>query len=259
MNIVIIPARFGSSRFPGKPLALIQGDPMIWHVYRRCLEAATIDAVWVATDDKRIYDAIEKRGGRVVMTRADHASGTDRVAEAAAAIPCDIIVNVQGDEPLIDPAIIDAVVTPLAENPAMTMTTPIARIETREALFNTSVAKVVRDKDGFALYFSRSAIPFIRDNSLFQEKDLPEAAVRDLLKAHSLYRHVGIYGFRRETLFRFCGLPPSSLEKMEKLEQLRALENGIPVYTVVVDYEGVGVDTPEDLKRIEEMHFAEGV
>jgi len=133
------------------------------------------------------------------------------------------------------------------------MTTPIARIETREVLFDTSIAKVVRDKDGFALYFSRSAIPFIRDSGIFEDEDLPEETARKILEARPLYRHVGIYGFRRETLFRFCGLPPSSLEKLEKLEQLRALENGIPVYTVVVDYQGVGVDTPEDLERLKEF------
>jgi len=253
MNIVIIPARFGSSRFPGKPLALIQGEPMIWHVYQRCLGAKTIDEVWVATDDPRIYDAVDRRGGRAMMTRSDHPSGTDRVAEAAGAVPCDIVINVQGDEPFIDPAIIDAVAAPLVENPEIVMATPIARIEMRETLFNPSVAKVVRDKNGFALYFSRSAIPFIRDSRLFEDKSLSEETVRKVLEIHSIYRHVGIYGFRRETLFRFCELPPSSLEKLEKLEQLRALENGIPVYTVIVDYRGIGVDTPEDLERLKKM------
>ena len=253
MNIVIIPARFGSSRFPGKPLALIQGEPMIWHVYQRCLRARTIDEVWVATDDQRIYDAVDRRGGRAMMTRSDHSSGTDRVAEAAAAVPGDIIVNVQGDEPLIDPVILDAVVKPLVENPEIVTVTPIARIKSREALFDTSVAKIVRDKDGFALYFSRSSIPFIRDSRLFKDKGLSEETMRKILEAHFLYRHVGVYGFRRKTLFRFCSLPPSSLEKLEKLEQLRALENGIPVYTVVVDYKGVGVDTPGDLEKLKEM------
>jgi len=253
MNIVVIPARFGSTRFPGKPLIRLNGHTMIWHVYHRSLEAAAIDEVWVATDDTRIYDEVVSWGGKVMMTRPDHASGTDRVAEVASQVPCDIVVNVQGDEPMIDPGVIDAVVEPLAKNPSIGIVTPVTRFKTLEDFLDPTVAKVVRDSEGFALYFSRSPIPYSRDHEGFRNVSDAEGGAADILKTSPFFRHVGLYGYHKETLSRFCNLPPSELENIEKLEQLRALEYGIPVYTVQVDYEGVGVDTPEDARRVEAM------
>jgi len=184
MNIVVIPARFGSTRFPGKPLVRLHGHTMIWHVYHRSLEAATIDEVWVATDDERIF---------------------------------------------------------------------ITYFKTLEDFLDPSVAKVVRDSEGFALYFSRSPIPYSRDHDGFKHVTGKGSKIDEVLKGSPFFRHVGLYGYHKETLLRFCNLPPSKLENMEKLEQLRALEYGVPVYTVQVDYEGVGVDTPEDAQRVEAM------
>lgn len=253
MNIAIIPARYASTRFPGKPLAHINGHTMIWHVYQRCLKAKSIDAVWVATDDERILREVKGWSGKVMMTRSDHPSGTDRVAEAASKIEADIVVNVQGDEPLMDPLIIDAVVKPLLLLPDIQISTPVTPVKSAEELFDPTVAKVARDKSGFALYFSRAPIPFIRDQGVFanyphqmEEKDIN-------LTSTPLFRHIGLYAYRRETLFKLCKLSPSPLELAEKLEQLRALENGIPILTVEVDYEGIGVDTPEDLKKVERL------
>ncbi len=253
MNIVVIPARFGSTRFPGKPLAPIAGRTMIWHVYHRSLKAKAIDEVWVATDDERIFDEVKSWGGKVVMTRPDHASGTDRVAEAVSHIPCDIVVNVQGDEPLIDPEVIDAIVVPLSRNPSLGIVTPVAKIESLDEIFNPSVVKVVRDSEGFALYFSRAPIPFNRDDSDFHMvKKGGESLGRPSLPVNAPYfRHIGLYAFPKKTLFEFCNLPPSVLERVEKLEQLRALEYGIPLYTVLVTYEGIAVDEPGDVMRVE--------
>ncbi len=257
MNIAVIPARYVSTRFPGKPLAHISGHTMIWHVYQRCLKAKSIDAVWVATDDERILREVKGWGGKVMMTRSDHPSGTDRVAEVASKIDVDIVVNVQGDEPLMDPLIIDAVVKPLLLLPDIQISTPVTRVKSAEELFDPTMAKVTRDKSGFALYFSRAPIPFIRDHGVFanypyqmEEKDIN-------LTGTPLFRHIGLYAYRRETLFKFCKLSPSPLELAEKLEQLRALENGIPILTVEVDYEGIGVDTPEDLKKVERLMRSE--
>jgi len=256
MNIVVIPARYGSTRFPGKPLALINGRSMIWHVYQRCLTAKSIDVVWVATDDERICREVKGWGGKAMMTRPDHPSGTDRVAEVASKVPCDIVVNVQGDEPLIDPVIIDAVAGPLLQTPYIGITTPVGRIKSHEELFDPSIAKVTRDKKGFALYFSRAPIPFARDHELYSvypKADGDKVIENSDLKGLPLFRHIGLYGYSRKALFRFCELPPSGLELAEKLEQLRALENGMPILTIEVDYSGIGVDTPEDLKRVEQI------
>jgi 3-deoxy-manno-octulosonate cytidylyltransferase (CMP-KDO synthetase) len=253
MNIVVIPARFGSTRFPGKPLTRINGRTMIWHVYHRSLKAAIIDEVWVATDDERIYEEVKGWGGKVMMTRADHGSGTDRVAEVASKIPCEIVVNVQGDEPMIDPEVIDAVVKPLMQNPSIGIVTPVSRLETLEEFFDPTVAKVVRDAEGFALYFSRSPIPYSRGHGGFMNTFDKKIRLDEVLRNPPFYRHVGLYGYHKKTLLRFCDLPASPLEEMEKLEQLRALEYGIPIYTVTVDYKGIGVDTPEDAKRVEDL------
>ncbi len=255
MNIAVIPARFGSTRFPGKPLALIKGRPMLWHVYQRAARAKLIDEVWVATDDERIYQAVKSWDGNVVMTRKDHPSGTDRVAEAISELSCEIVVNVQGDEPMIDPAIIDAVVDPLVRNKSLGIVTPITKICTKDDIFDPSVVKVVRDAEGFALYFSRAPIPYARDVKHFQPHlgDADEKKNRLELARHPYYRHIGLYAFHRETLSRFCSLPPSELENTERLEQLRALAYGIPIYTVVVEYFGVGVDYPRDLAVVERL------
>ncbi len=251
MNVVIIPARYASTRFPGKPLALIGRHSMIWHVYHRSLKAKRIDDVWVATDDERIFREVRGWGGKVMMTNPSHPSGTDRVAEVASRIEAEIIVNVQGDEPMIDPDVIDAVVEPLLKHSGIRIATPVTAIKKIQELFDPSVAKVVRDREGFALYFSRSPIPFARDHELFSK--FPGRAVTK--KAGKIdiqiFRHIGVYGYRRDTLIEFCELSPSWLEQIEKLEQLRALENKIPIFTVKVDYNGVGVDTEDDLRLVE--------
>ncbi len=237
----IIPARFASTRFPGKPLALITGKPLLQRVVEQCRQARSLADIIVATDDARIADAA-KAFCRVEMTRTDHASGTDRVAEVAARCPCDAVVNIQGDEPLIEPAVIDAVAGALA---ACEMSTAATRIKDPAELDNPNVVKVVADAKDRALYFSRRTIPYLR-----------EAASRsgsEQLAAFAFLKHLGIYGYRRETLLRLVQFPVSRLEAAEKLEQLRALENGIPVAIVKVDYDGVGVDVPSDVARVESV------
>lgn len=236
MNVVaVIPARFASSRFPGKPLADLCGRPMIEHVYRRVARARTVGRTLVATDDERILAAVRGFGGEAMMTGSQHASGTDRIAEAVAGIDCDVVVNVQGDEPLLDPAEIDAVVTPFHSVPDLAMSTAAVPISDPQDAARPTVVKVVCDAAGYALYFSRLPIPFFRD-------DLPPAG--------SHLRHLGLYAYRREFLLRFAALPPSRLERAECLEQLRALEAGYRILVVPVRNEAVGVDTPEDLERI---------
>ncbi len=243
MNIVgIVPARYASTRFPGKSLAPIAGKPLIQHVVERCQKAKSLSEVIVATDDTRIVD-VAKKFCRVEMTRADHASGTDRIAEAVARCQCDAVVNIQGDEPLIDPAVIDAVAGALAHNEMSTAATPIKNPAEYD---NPNVVKVVVNAAGKALYFSRRTIPYLR------EAASPEG-VRGQLAAFPFLKHLGIYGYRRKTLFRLVNFPVSPLEDAEKLEQLRALENGIPIAVVKVEYESVGVDTPEDVAKVVEL------
>ncbi|MGA9776759.1 MAG: 3-deoxy-manno-octulosonate cytidylyltransferase [Limisphaerales bacterium] len=243
MKVVgIVPARFASTRFPGKSLALIAGRPLIQHVIEQCRKAKSLNEVIVATDDSRIADAA-KKFCRVEMTRADHSSGTDRIAEVAARCACDAVVNIQGDEPLIDPAVIDAVAGALAQNEMATAATPV---RSSAELDNPNVVKVVVNVAGQALYFSRRTIPYLR------EAASPEG-VREQLAAFPFLKHLGIYGYRREALLRLVKFPVSPLEHAEKLEQLRALENGIPMAVVKVDYDSVGVDVPEDVKRVEKL------
>jgi 3-deoxy-manno-octulosonate cytidylyltransferase (CMP-KDO synthetase) len=237
--VAIIPARFQSTRFPGKALADIGGRPMIEHVYRRAAEADLVDAVVVATDDRRIFDAVEAFGGVARMTEGAHRTGTDRVAEVAGELASDIIVNVQGDEPLIDPAMISAVVTPLRDDPTVEMTTARRALTDPEDLLNPHVVKVVSDARGDALYFSRSAIPNGAGTS------------------GTAFVHVGLYGFRREFLLRFAALPQTPLELAESLEQLRALEHGYRIRTVVTEHHSVGVDTPDDLERARRLSAVE--
>jgi 3-deoxy-manno-octulosonate cytidylyltransferase (CMP-KDO synthetase) len=207
---------------------------MIEHVYRRAAAARSISAVIVATDDERIHNAVRAFGGESRMTSPSHPSGTDRIAEVAAGIDCDVIVNVQGDEPLIEPAMIDEAVQPFESDPALMVSTLRRRMDDRREALNPNVTKVVVDRDGFALYFSRAPIPFVRDGS-------PAATV---------WRHVGLYAYRRECLLRLAALPPTELERSEALEQLRALEHGIRIKALETRYDSVGVDTPDDLERV---------
>lgn len=245
----IIPARFASTRFPGKPLAEILGKPMIEHVYRRTVEATTVDRVIVATDDQRIYDAVIAFGGEAAMTRADHPSGTDRLAEVASAIDAEILVNVQGDEPLIAPQMIDQAVEPLLVDAALQMGTLCSAIESLDDYLSPNVVKLVRDAAGRALYFSRAPIPYPRD---IAQENL--AAQLDRLGAR---RHIGLYVYRRELLLRYPQMPQTPLEILESLEQLRALENGIAIYVAETTFDCHGVDTPEDLQRVCAMMQAE--
>ena len=237
----IIPARYASTRFPGKPLHLIAGKPLIQRVVERCKLAQSLSEVIVATDDARIQD-VAQTFCRVEMTRADHPSGSDRIAEAAARCDCDAVVNIQGDEPLMDPGLIDAVAAALANNEMSTAATPVKNPAEYE---NPNVVKVVVNTAGRALYFSRRTIPFVRDAA--------SRSVSEQLAAFPFLKHLGTYGYRRETLLRLVKFPVSPLEAAEKLEQLRALENGIQIAVVKVNYDSVGVDTPEDAARVERI------
>jgi 3-deoxy-manno-octulosonate cytidylyltransferase (CMP-KDO synthetase) len=239
--IGVIPARYASTRFPGKPLVLIAGKPLLQHVVERCQHASALREVLVATDDERIR-AVAARFCRVEMTSPAHLSGTDRIAEVAQRCDCDGVVNIQGDEPLIDPAVIDEVGRALADCEMSTAATPLRDPAEHD---NPNVVKVVVSAAGRALYFSRRTIPYLRDAAL---RSVPEE-----LAAFPFLKHLGIYGYRRETLLRLVRFPVSPLEQAEKLEQLRALEHDIPIRVVPVAYESVGVDTPEDVARVERM------
>ena len=243
MKIIgIIPARFASTRFPGKPLVLIAGKPLIQHVVEQCQRAKSLSEVVVATDDTRIWE-VAQNFCRAEMTLPDHPSGSDRIAEVAARYDCDAVMNIQGDEPLIDPAVIDAVAGALATSE---MSTAATQIRSVAELDNANVVKVVVNAAGRALYFSRRTIPYLRDAAG------PES-IRGQLAAFPFLKHLGIYGYRRETLLRLVKFPVSPLEHAEKLEQLRALENGIQIAVVKVDYDSVGVDVPEDVARVEKV------
>jgi len=235
----IIPARYASTRFPGKPLAKIAGKPLLQHVVERCAQAKFLSQVIVATDDERIA-AFAEKFCRVEMTSPDHPSGTDRAAEIAKRVECDAVVNIQGDEPLIDPEVIDAVAGALAHAPMSTAATAIKDPAEYE---NPNMVKVVVNLGERALYFSRRTIPYVRDAA--------SASKGKQLAAFRFLKHLGIYGYRRDTLLKLVGFPQSPLEQAEKLEQLRALENGIELAVVRVDYDSVGVDVPEDVARVE--------
>ncbi len=242
----LIPARYASTRFEGKALADIIGKPMVQHVYERAARASLVSEVIVATDDERIADAVRAFGGRVEMTLQSHETGTDRLAEVAARLDSDIIVNVQGDEPLVEPAMIDEAIYPLTADSSIVMGTLKTRIRTLHDFLSPNVVKVITDKDGFALYFSRSPLPNFRDkwNDL---KDEAFASGRLLC-----YKHVGIYVYRREFLLKFAKMAPTYLEEAEKLEQLRALENSFKIKVVETKYDTIGVDTPVDLEKVVE-------
>jgi 3-deoxy-manno-octulosonate cytidylyltransferase (CMP-KDO synthetase) len=287
MRIIgIIPARYASTRFPGKPLALIAGKSLIQRVVERCQQAKSLAEVVVATDDQRIAEAAAKFC-RVEMTRVDHPSGSDRIAEVALRNPCDAVVNIQGDEPLIDPAVIDAVANALGQTPATSpnagttspspprsggegrgevvfkvqgdnpldvecspsegseMSTAATLIRNPDEYDNPNVVKVVVNSVGRALYFSRRTIPYLREAA--------SRSVNEQLAAFPFLKHLGIYGYRRNTLLRLVKFPVSPLEQAEKLEQLRALENGIPIAVVKVNYDSVGVDMPEDVAKVESI------
>lgn len=237
----IIPARYASTRFPGKPLALIAGKPLIQHVVEQCQKAKSLSDVIVATDDNRIA-GVAKSFCRVEMTRTDHPSGSDRIAEVAERCGGDAVVNIQGDEPLIDPAVIEAVARALDHHEMSTAATPIKQSAEYD---NPNVVKVVISSAGRALYFSRRTIPYLREGA--------NKPANEQLASFPFLKHLGIYGYRRETLLRLVKFPVSPLENAEKLEQLRALENGIGIAVVKVDYDSIGVDMPEDVARVERI------
>jgi len=237
--LAVVPARFASTRFPGKIIAPLFGKPLVLYAYQRALQASLVDEAVIATDDDHVVQALAPYGVPVIMTRTDHASGTDRIAEVAANTSAEIIVNIQGDEPLIDPGTIDAAIRPLLDAPDVVMATARHRIREFECISDPNVVKVVCDTQGHALYFSRSPIPFIRDT-----------ADREA-SANVYWQHIGLYVYRRSFLPRFAGMPQTPLEKLEKLEQLRVLENGYTIAVVDTEYEGTGVDVPEDLEKVQ--------
>jgi len=238
--IGIIPARYASTRFPGKPLIDIGGKSMIERVYTQASKSKFLSRVIVATDHKAIEDKVKSFGGTVCLTSPDHPSGTDRCAEALdkMEISCDAVINIQGDEPFIDPGQID-LLSSCFEDQRTDLATLIKRIDTKEILFNPNSPKVIVDRELFAIYFSRHAIPFVRG---YEEASW--------LSRHTFYQHIGIYGYRAEILRKITSLPPSSLEKAESLEQLRWLENGFRIKTAITPYDTVAIDTPEDLERV---------
>jgi 3-deoxy-manno-octulosonate cytidylyltransferase (CMP-KDO synthetase) len=230
--VAVIPARYASTRFPGKALADIAGRPMIEHVYRRAAEARIVDAVVVATDDRRVAAAVESFGGIARLTAATHRTGTDRIAEVARDLRCSIVVNVQGDEPLVEPSAISDMVEALTSDPSLEMSTLRTAIRHHADYVSPHVVKVVVDPHGNALYFSRAPIPYHREGTV------------------EAYKHLGLYAYRREFLLRLAALPQTALEQAESLEQLRALEHGFRVRAVETQYDSIGVDTPEDLERV---------
>jgi 3-deoxy-manno-octulosonate cytidylyltransferase (CMP-KDO synthetase) len=261
--VAVIPARYDATRLPGKPLADIAGRPMIEHVYRRTASARGVDAVVVATDDSRIATAVRPFGGIAAMTDPAHSTGTDRVAEVVAGLQCEIVVNVQGDEPLIEPEVIEAVIAPLLRDPMLEMSTVCVPIVDPADYENPNVVKVVTDRAGRAMYFSRAPIPHSRGGP--PAGGVPRRSAPDaVLSAGSgsggdesagtvfsrPFKHIGLYGYHRTFLLKFATLPQTPLERTESLEQLRALEHGYRIQTVETRHDSVGVDTPEDLERV---------
>ncbi len=243
--IGVIPARWGATRFEGKILANLLGKPVIQHVWENAKKARTLDDLIVACDDERIMKAVEDFGGKAVYTSPNQPSGTDRLAEVVNPMDVDIAVNIQGDEPLMKPIMIDNLVIALKSEKAAQMATMIKKIEDESELTNSNVVKVVVDKNGYALYFSRYSIPYNRTGE------------SDEKKRPTYYKHIGLYAFTKDFLFTFRNLPKSSLENAEKLEQLRVLEYGYKIKTVETKFDTVGIDRPEDLKRAEEALLKE--
>jgi 3-deoxy-manno-octulosonate cytidylyltransferase (CMP-KDO synthetase) len=234
----VIPARYASTRLPGKPLQEILGKPMIQRVYQNASRSRQLEALIVATDDQRILRAVEAFGGRAVLTSKDHHTGTDRVAEAARGLECEIVVNIQGDEPFVHPGMIDEIVEPLLQDPRLPMCTSMHRILDPRDFADPNVVKAVVNLAGDALYFSRSLIPYPRKS-----------------EGHRVFEHIGLYAYRRDFLFRYAALPQTPLEKLESLEQLRVLEHGYRLRVVETrqPYVALSVDTPEDLERAREL------
>jgi 3-deoxy-manno-octulosonate cytidylyltransferase (CMP-KDO synthetase) len=237
--VVVIPARYGATRLPGKPLVSLAGKPMIERVHERAKMAKTPDRVIVATDDERIRQAVEAFGGEARMTRPDHRTGTERVAEVAAHVEGNVFVNVQGDEPLLDPAALDAAVNALLEEPGADVATVATLIKTTTDIMDPNVVKVVLDFDGNALYFSRAPIPWVRD------------AASKIQVRH--WKHLGLYVFLRDALLDYPTLPQGELERIEQHEQLRWIENGVKIRVAEVEHDAVSVDVPEDIARVEKL------
>jgi 3-deoxy-manno-octulosonate cytidylyltransferase (CMP-KDO synthetase) len=237
--VIVIPARFGSTRLPGKPLAMLAGKPMIQRVYERAKMAQRANRVIVATDDERIVQVVQDFGGTVRMTRSDHRTGTERVAEVAAHEKGDVFVNVQGDEPLLDPNAVDTAVDALLEEPAAAIATVATLIKTPADIMDPHVVKTVLDFDNNGLYFSRAPIPWVRDTA-------SKIQVRHL-------KHLGLYVFQRDALLEYPTLPQGELERIEQLEQLRWLENGWKIRVAEVQHDAVSVDVPDDVTRVEKL------
>ena len=247
--VAIIPARWASTRFPGKPLAQIKKKPMIQWVVEQAQKASRVSEVIVATDDDRILDAVTGFGGKAVMTSQDHATGSDRIAEVASGLKCDIVVNIQGDEPLIPPENIDQVIGCLDKNPTLNVATLMMAVRESDEITDSNVVKVVTDQKGRALYFSRSAIPFHRDE---WKNGFPENISK--VKEGGMtrvFKHVGLYAYTRSFLLEFTRMNPTPIEQLEKLEQLRILEHGYPIQVEITEKVSMGVDRIEDLEKIE--------
>lgn len=282
-TVAIIPARYASTRFPGKLLADLAGRPIVEHVYRRAAACRALSEIIVATDDDRIAAAARSFGGQVRMTSPAHQSGTDRVAEVARTLDCDLVVGVQGDEPLIEPAMIEQALAPFAADPSLVMSTLRRRFDNLAEASDPNVVKVVVDRQGFALYFSRAAIPYIRDSGSgtrgsagTRDRANPQCRTPPPLKLRRgspkfaiiasaneggpnpdpivrVYKHIGLYVYRRDFLLRLAALEPTPLERAEALEQLRALEHGYRIMAVETAYDSISVDTPEDLERVRRL------
>ena len=241
--LAVIPARWASVRFPGKPIADILGKPMVQWVSEQVQKSSLVNEVVIATDDKRIYDVVIGFGGKVVMTSPNHQSGTDRVAEVAKNIECDIVVNIQGDEPLISPENIDLVIKPLLDSGELAVSTLMTAITSSSEILDPDICKVVVDDAGCALYFTRAPIPYNRN---FESMDSPNTDNRMVLG----HKHIGVYAYKKSFLLQFSNMKTSRLENIEKLEQLRILENRYSIQVVETDQNSIGVDRPSDIEKI---------
>ncbi|GBD97633.1 MAG TPA: 3-deoxy-manno-octulosonate cytidylyltransferase [Nitrospirae bacterium] len=261
--VAIIPARYNSTRFPGKPLASLKGKTLIQHVYAQASAASLVDYVAVATDDRRIFDAVAAFGGNAVMTSGTHKSGTDRIAEAAGHTECEIVINVQGDEPFIKPEMIDDVVNLLYNDERASIGTLAKKITDINEILSPHVVKVVMDNEGFALYFSRSPIPYYRNEWKLQNTEHRTRKTQHIntfelqtpdpeFQKFNCYKHIGIYGYRKDALISFSSMSQSRLEQIEKLEQLRALSAGMKIKVKETEFDTFGIDTTEDLRKAEE-------
>lgn len=230
--VAVIPARFASARMPGKPLKLVRGEPLIQRVYQQAGKSVLIDKLLVATDDRRIKDAVFDFSGKVILTSPRHKSGSDRVAEAVEGLDCELVLNIQCDQPFLNPKMLDQLILYMSKNRKTCMVTLAQRIEQRKDLLDPNVVKVVMDINGFALYFSRSPLPYSKT------------------KNQIYYKHIGIYGFKKDFLKKFAGLKQTPLEKSEKLEQLRVVENGYKIKVLVSKYDSTSIDSPSQLKKI---------